>query len=269
MVPDSILERSRMSLISASRSVPEEWMVSAKRVCFGVRLPSAFSASMFARISRLFSGVRSSCDMFARNSDLYFEVRASCSAFSSSARLACSTSRFFRSTCRFCSASSSRFFLQLVVGLLQLLLLVLEQLFGSLQRRRLLFEPLVGRGQQLLLALQFFGQRLRLLQQFLRPHGGRDGVQHDTDTLGELIEERQVDVAEPVEGGQLDDGFDLAFEQHRQHDDAQRRRLAQPGADLDVIRRHVGEQDALLLQRALAHQTLRPACIRCPHGAAL
>ena len=47
----------------------------------------------------------------------------------------------------------------------------------------------------------------------------------------------------------------LAFEQHRQHDDAERRRLAQAGADLDVVVRDVGEQDPLLLERALPDQT--------------
>ena len=73
--------------------------------------------------------------------------------------------------------------------------------------------------------------------------------------LGELIEERQVDLAEAVERGQLDHRLHLAFEQHRQHDDAQRRRFAQARADLDVIRRHVGEQNALLLERALADQS--------------
>ena len=37
ILPDSILLRSRMSLIRASRSVPEEWMVSAYFTCFGVQ----------------------------------------------------------------------------------------------------------------------------------------------------------------------------------------------------------------------------------------
>ncbi|MNC88058.1 hypothetical protein D3C83_38400 [compost metagenome] len=69
-VPDSIFARSRMSLISASRSAPEEWMVLANSICFGVRLPPTLSARSRARISRLLSGVRSSCDMLARNSDL-------------------------------------------------------------------------------------------------------------------------------------------------------------------------------------------------------
>ncbi len=69
-VPDSILDRSRMSLISDSRSDPPAWMVRAKLICLSVRLPSTFSASRCDSISRLFSGVRSSCDMLARNSDL-------------------------------------------------------------------------------------------------------------------------------------------------------------------------------------------------------
>ena len=69
-VPDSIFARSRMSLIRASSSAPEEWMVRANSTCFGVRLPPTLSASRRARISRLLSGVRSSCDMLARNSDL-------------------------------------------------------------------------------------------------------------------------------------------------------------------------------------------------------
>jgi len=52
-----------------SRSVPASWMVVAYLTCFSVRLPGVFSASIFDRISRLLSGVRSSCDILARNSD--------------------------------------------------------------------------------------------------------------------------------------------------------------------------------------------------------
>ena len=33
-VPDSILERSRMSLMSISRSLPDEWIVLANSVCW-------------------------------------------------------------------------------------------------------------------------------------------------------------------------------------------------------------------------------------------
>ncbi len=109
IVPDSILDRSRMSLIRSSRSEPEPWIVCAKPTCLAVRFSSWFSISIWDRMSMLLSGVRSSCDMLARNSDLYFEMRASCSAFSSSATLACSTSWFFCSTSAFCSESSVAF----------------------------------------------------------------------------------------------------------------------------------------------------------------
>ena len=81
-------------------------MVLAYSTCLLVRLASLFSESSLARMSKLFSGVRSSCDMLAKNSDLYFEISDSCSAFSSSETRACSTSRFFTSTLRFCSSSS-------------------------------------------------------------------------------------------------------------------------------------------------------------------
>ena len=100
-VPDSIFDRSRMSLIRFSRSVPALWMVRANSTCLGVRFCSGLSLSCWPRIRMLFSGVRSSCDMFARNSDLYFEVSASSSAFSSSARRACSICWFLRSTSAF------------------------------------------------------------------------------------------------------------------------------------------------------------------------
>ncbi len=108
-VPDSIFDRSRMSLIRPSRSEPASWMFLANSTCFSVRLPCALPASSLDRISRLFSGVRSSWLMLARNSDLYLDVSASCSAFSSRARLACSTSRFLASTWVFCLESRMAF----------------------------------------------------------------------------------------------------------------------------------------------------------------
>ena len=163
-VPDSIFDRSRMSLMSVSRSVPAEWMFRANSTCFDARLPVGFSASCWPRIRIEFSGVRSSCDMLARNSDLYFEVSASSAAFSSSARRACSTSLFLRSTSTFCSASCCAFERQLFVGLLQL----------GLPR------------------LQLDRQLLRLLQQVLGPHRRFDRVEDDADRLRELLEEREV-----------------------------------------------------------------------------
>ena len=108
-----------------------------------------------------FSGVRSSCDMLARNSDLYFDVSASSAAFSSSARRACSTSLFLRSTSTFCSASCCAQSARLFVGLLQLGL------------------PRLQLGRQL----------LRLLQQVLGPHRRFNRVEDDADRLGQLFEE--------------------------------------------------------------------------------
>ncbi len=70
ILPASTLDRSRMSLISWSRSVPAVWIVRENSTWRELRLPSAFSASSLARMSSELSGVRSSCDMFARNSDL-------------------------------------------------------------------------------------------------------------------------------------------------------------------------------------------------------
>ena len=36
-VPDSIFDKSRISLISVSKSEPAEWMFFANSICFGVR----------------------------------------------------------------------------------------------------------------------------------------------------------------------------------------------------------------------------------------
>ena len=110
---------------------------------------AAFSASCWLRMRMELSGVRSSCDMLARNSDLYFEVSASSAAFSSSARRACSTSVFLRSTSAFCSASS--------LALVPSSSLVC---WSSLWRD-----------------LQFDGQLLRLLEQALGAHRRLDGVE--------------------------------------------------------------------------------------------
>ena len=68
-----------------------------------------------------------------------------------------------------------------------------------MQRGGLLLEAAVGHRQLTLLRLQLFGQRLRLFQQFFGPHGGGDGVQHNAEAFGELIEKRQMDLAEPLE----------------------------------------------------------------------
>ena len=111
-------------------------------------------------------------------------------------------------------------FFQRFLGLLDFAVLGFH--FGLLLGQQLRFFLQLGVGglQLELLAAQLFGQRLALLQQLLGPHGGGDGVQHDADGLRELVEERQVDIVELPEGRELDDGLHVAFEQHRQHDDA-------------------------------------------------
>ena len=116
-------------------------------------------------------------------------------------------------------------------------------------------QLLVGLLQFFLAALQFLGQRLRLLEQIFRPHVGFDRVEHDADALGQLIEERLVGGIEPLERGQLQHRLHLAFEHHRQHDDVGRRGVAQAGRDADVIRRHVGQEDFFFLQGTLADQS--------------
>ena len=73
-------------------------------------------------------------------------------------------------------------------------------------------------------------------------------------TLGELLEQRLMGRAERFERRQLEHRLHLAFEQHRQHDDAPRRRAAEPGVHLRVIGRHIRQQDLLALDRALADQ---------------
>ena len=103
--PASILERSRMSLIRLSRSLPEDWIVCAKRTCSGDRLPSTLSPSSFDRISSELSGVRSSWLMFARKSVLYWLACSSSRALSCKVALArSSSSRWVSSACA-CSSS--------------------------------------------------------------------------------------------------------------------------------------------------------------------
>ena len=199
-----------MSLISASRSVPALWIVAADVDLLVAEVAGLVRASTFDRISSEFSGVRSSCDMFARNSDLYFELSASCSAFSSSELRAISISRFLISMSRFWRSSSCGLLLQLLVGLLELLLLGLERLGLLLELLRL---------------------RLRLLEQLLGADVGDDRGEHHADRLRELVEELQDDLAERPERGQLDHREHLLLEEHRDHDDVARRRLAEARRD--------------------------------------
>ena len=70
MRPASILERSRMSLISESRCRPDSWMSSRYSRLLLVHLAEHALGSTSEKPMIAFSGVRSSCDMLARNSRL-------------------------------------------------------------------------------------------------------------------------------------------------------------------------------------------------------
>ena len=64
-----------------------------------------------------------------------------------------------------------------------------------------------------------------------------------------------MDLAEQVEGAQFNHRLDVPLEEHRQHHDVQWRSLTQPGSDLDIVSRYVGQRDPLLFKGALPHQT--------------
>ena len=116
-----------------------------------------------------------------------------------------------------------RFFFERLAGLFHFLVLAFhfDVLLG--EQAGLFFQLLVRALQFLLLALQLFGERLRLLEQVFRPHVGFDRVEHDADRFRQLVEERVVRKAETLERCQFDDGLHLAFEDDGQDDDVERR----------------------------------------------
>ena len=193
-------------------------------------------------MSRLLSGVRSSCDMLARNSDLYLEVVESCSAFSSSDRRACSTSRFLTSTFVFCSAS--------------------RRAFSSSSSACFSSAVLVRRSSACCVVSSFdcdcsscvsdcdccSSSSVRMLAPIMLSTTPIDCVSWSRNSWWMGLK--------GLERGQLDHRLDLSLEQDRQDDDGERRRLAETGADLDVVRRNARQQDRLLLQRALPDQAL-------------
>ena len=80
--------------------------------------------------------------------------------------------------------------------------------------------------QLLRLALQLLRELLRLLEELLGTHVRLNHVQHDTNRLGQLIQERLVDRTKGQKAGELDDCLDVALEQNGKDDDIARRRLA-------------------------------------------
>ena len=188
---------------------------------------------------------------------MYFEVSASCSAFSSSSCLASSISRFLPSTCVFCVVSWLGLGLQLLVGLLQLLLLLLEQLLGRLERGGLLLQPGVGLAQLLLLA-----------RAAPRPATATASAASSVRMLAAIVLSTMAIVS--VSWSSRVRWMSLKWWNEASSMTAltcpskstgrttmfSGRRLAQAGADPDVVARHVGDQDPLLLEGALADQPL-------------
>ena len=163
-VPDSIFDRSRMSLISVSRSVPAEWMFLAKSTCFGRQVAAAVLGELLAedqnRVERRPQLVRHVGE------ELGLVLRG--------------------------ERELGRLLFERAAGLLDFLVLALDLdvLLGELLRLRR--QLLVGLLQLGLPRLQLDRQLLRLLQQVLGPHRRFDRVEHDADRLRQLLEERQV-----------------------------------------------------------------------------
>ena len=102
-------------------------MLRANSTCFAVRLPSGLSASISVRISRLFSGVRSSCDMLARNCDLYREASVELLGLLLQGPPRPLDLAILGLDLRLLLGEQLRLLLQLLVGLLELLALLLQQ----------------------------------------------------------------------------------------------------------------------------------------------
>ena len=145
-------------------------------------------------------------------------------------------------------------FFERAAGLLDFLVLALHFDVALGELLRLLLELLVGLLQLPLLGLQFAGELLRLRQQAFGLHRRFDGVEHDADRVGQLLEEHRLQRGELGDRGKLDHRLDLVFEQHRQHDDVARHDLEQRRADRHRIGRQFGDQQAALVGRALADQ---------------
>ena len=147
------------------------------------------------------------------------------------------------------------FLLQCLPGLLHFVVLTFN--FGILlcQQARLFLQFEVGVLQFLLAALQFPRQRLRLFEQVLSARVGLDRIQDNADRFDKLIQKGLVRRAELFERRELHHRLDLAFKQYRQDNDVGRLCLAEARSNMNVIIRRVGDEDALFLQRRLAHQS--------------
>ena len=156
------------------------------------------------------------------------------------------------------------------VGDTQLLLLSLQLRLGELQRPGLFFQFLIRHPQLFLLRLQFLvgglqffllhQQLLRLLlglfQQPLRGVAGAGRGDGDADALADQLQQFLGRPFQRSNARQFEHAhYPLARQQGHNHD-VSRDTLAQAGRDPDIVRGHVGQQDAAFLQRGLADQAL-------------
>src|SRR5580700_8709044 len=154
-------------------------------------------------------------------------------------------------------------FLQGLPCLLDLAVLHLDRAVLLGEQRGLLLELRVGPAQLGLLALQLDGALLKLRGEPLRPAEQRlgpgachDRVDRHPDGPDELVEEREVDVAEPGQRRDLQHAEHLVLEQDRQHRHAHRRGLAESRPDLEVAGGRIGDHDRRALDGRLAGQAL-------------
>ena len=163
-VPDSIFDRSRMSLISVSRSVPAEWMFLREIDLLADQVAGGVLGELLAEDE----------DRVERRAQLVRHVRQELGLVLRRER------------------ELGGLLFERAARLLDFLVLALDfdVLLGELLRLRR--QLLVGLLQLGLPRLQLDGELLRLLQQVLGPHRRFDRVEHDADRLRELLEERQV-----------------------------------------------------------------------------
>ena len=169
-------------------------------------------------------------------------MSASCAAFSSTARRASSTSRFFCSTARVLLDEQRRLLLQLLVDLLQLLLLLAQHLLG----RRSVCACFSSSGFERLSSFCcrcssldcscsswasdcdcFSSSSVRMFAPIMLSTTPMLSVSCSRNSWWIC--------AERLERRELDHRPHVVLEEDRQHDDVERRRLAEARRDLDVV----------------------------------
>jgi hypothetical protein len=227
-VPDSIFDKSRMSVMRLSRSVPAPWTVRANLDLLRTEIALGVVGQLLPQNQ----------NAVQRRPQFVRHVREEL-------RLVARRQRQLR-----------RLFFERATRLFDFLILALDLdvLFGQLLR--LLRQLFVGLLQFLLPGLQLRRQLLRLLQQAFGLHRRLDAVHQNADAIGELFEEGEVDRRKFVERRQAENRLDFALEHDRENDQAARHRLEHRGADRNSVRRQAGHENALLVDDALAEEAL-------------